>query len=32
MTSLCFDHVQQNFKMKLSNGNEYLKKKLNKKV
>lgn len=32
MTSLCFHHVQQNFKMKLNNGNEYLKIKLNKKV
>lgn len=32
MTSLCFHHVQQNFKMKLNNGNEYLKIKLKKKV
>lgn len=32
MTSLCFHHVQQNFKMKLNNGNEYFKIKLNKKV
>lgn len=32
MTSLCFHHIQQNFKMKLNNGNEYLKIKLKKKV